>query len=89
VRETEGGTEFHEMANRVRHIILLCLGEGVPPISEFMAHPQYAIYRIFPASRALCCGLRIWSDWHKVAYPEEAVPRGGAPCGHEALFNLN
>jgi len=41
VRETEGGTEFDEMPNRVRHIILLFLGEGVPPIPEFIGELDF------------------------------------------------
>jgi hypothetical protein len=41
VRETEGGTEFDEMPNGVRHIILLFLGEGVPPIPEFIGELDF------------------------------------------------
>jgi hypothetical protein len=45
VRETEGGTEFHEMPNGVRYIILLVLGEAVPPISKLIGEfdvPRHA-----------------------------------------------
>ena len=41
MRETEGRAEFNQMPNRVGHIILLCLGEGVPPISEFIGELDF------------------------------------------------
>jgi hypothetical protein len=66
VRETEGGTEFDEMPNRVRHIILLFLGEGVPPILEFIReldfprHTYSMPYTEYSQlSRALRYGLRV------------------------------
>jgi hypothetical protein len=66
VRETEGGTEFDEMPNRVRHILLLFLGEGVPSIPEFIgeldfpSHSYSMPYTEYSQlSRALRYGLRI------------------------------
>jgi hypothetical protein len=50
VRETQGRTEFDEMPNGVRHIILLILGEGAPPIPEFVGEfdfPRHA-YSMHP-----------------------------------------
>src|ERR1019366_7103089 len=41
VRETEGRTEFHEMPDAVRHVVLLFLGEGIPPISEFIGELDF------------------------------------------------
>lgn len=41
---TEGGTEFDEMPNGMRHIILLFLGEGVPPIPEFIGELDLHTY---------------------------------------------
>jgi hypothetical protein len=35
MRETEGGAEFDEIPDGVRHIILLFQGEIVPPSPEF------------------------------------------------------
>jgi hypothetical protein len=57
VRETEGRTEFDEMPNGVRDIVLLFLEEGLPPIAEFigeidfprhiynMPYTEYLLYR--------------------------------------------
>jgi hypothetical protein len=36
MREPEGGAEFCEKPHRVRDILLLILGEGIPPAPEFV-----------------------------------------------------
>jgi hypothetical protein len=41
VRETEGRAEFDEKPNGVRHIILLFLREGVPPVLEFIGELDF------------------------------------------------
>ena len=41
VRKTECRAEFHEMPDAVRHIVLLFLGEDIPPISEFIGELDF------------------------------------------------
>jgi hypothetical protein len=85
----------------VRHIILLFLGEGVPPISEFisefdfpghthsMPHTEY-----FPGDEATRFG--IWSTWLQCKRPVEVLVCAGkltpyrmlGPKGSPSAANL-
>jgi hypothetical protein len=41
MRETEGRTEFDEMPHGMGQIVLLVLGEGIPPLPEFVGELDF------------------------------------------------